>query len=108
MLDEKANFRKEFFAATDSVSPELKHHFDQPGMDMLVKLESVLIDSASGWRFTVEELIDALGIHNSDVDLNNLMIQLALLIKVFSSRNVTSLEGVMAALKTECQTVIIF
>lgn len=44
----------------------------------------------------------------SDVDLNNLMIQLALLIKVFSGRNVTSVEDVVAALKTECQTVINF
>ncbi|XP_040063052.2 zinc finger MYM-type protein 1-like [Ixodes scapularis] len=106
VLDAKANLRKEFFAAVDCVTSEIKSRFDQPGMELLVKLESTLVSVARGQRFNAKELKEALGVHGSDFDLDRLNAQLVLLSTVLSGTEVNVVDDVAEALTEQSPTVL--
>ncbi|KAH7940233.1 hypothetical protein HPB52_022553 [Rhipicephalus sanguineus] len=105
VLDAKTKLRKEFFAAVDCVTSEIKNRFDQPGMDYLAKLECAIVNSTRGQRLTEEALKEALGVHSTDFDLDRLAAQLLLLPTVISGAGVNTVEDVAEQLRSESQTV---
>ncbi|KAH9362398.1 hypothetical protein HPB48_020192 [Haemaphysalis longicornis] len=52
-LDTKSSQRKEFFAAIDRITNEIRRRFEQPGMEQLIGLERIFADAAEG-RYVVE------------------------------------------------------
>ncbi|CAN7977147.1 unnamed protein product [Ixodes persulcatus] len=102
----RPTFERNFFAAVDCVTSEIKSRFDQPGMELLVKLECTLVSGARGQRFNAEELKEALGVHGSDFDLDRLNAQLVLLPTVLSGIEVTVVDDVAEALKAQSRTVL--
>lgn len=73
----KAKMRSDFISVLDLLKVEISRRFDQPGMEQLLRLESILLSNYKmGCR--KEELIEALGPHGADFDIERLAAQLLL------------------------------
>ncbi|CAN7983570.1 unnamed protein product [Ixodes hexagonus] len=98
-LDTKSSQRKEFFAAIDRITNEIRRRFEQPGMEQLIGLEHIFADAAEGRYFAADDLKDLLGVHAADFDISRLSAQLVLLPTLLRDEGPAASERILQILQ---------
>ena len=79
-------YRSQHFMALDLLINKIKERFDQPTLSLLVKIESLIIDSANN-KFVIDIPKEIIELYNDEIDEKKLLLQVKMLPNLVSVYN---------------------